>query len=134
MRRALSHWFIHAAAFLLLTSLSALSQVPLVQSISPVSAAPGSKSFTLTVYGAGFKSTAVVNWNGSPRLTEVLSASQIIATINAADVAVGTTGSITVTNSGTGGGTSSVTFFPVTVPSHRLASLFLTLRSRFRRM
>ena len=115
MRRALSNCFVHVTTFLLLTSLSALSQVPLIQSISPVSAAPGSKSFTLTVYGAGFKSTAVVNWNGSPRLTEVLTGSQIIATINASDVAVGTTGSITVTNSGTGGGTSNVTFFPVTV-------------------
>jgi FG-GAP-like repeat/Abnormal spindle-like microcephaly-assoc'd, ASPM-SPD-2-Hydin len=115
MRRVSSNHFIHATAFLLLTSLTALSQVPLVQSMSPVSDAPGSKSFTLTVYGAGFKSTAVVNWNGSPRLTEVLSGSQMIATINASDVAVGTTASITVTNSGTGGGTSNVTFFPVTV-------------------
>ena len=92
--------------------------------MSPVSAAPGSKSFTLTVYGAGFKSTAVVNWNGSPRLTEVLSANQMIATINESDVAAGTTGSITVTNSGTGGGTSNVTFFPVTVQQSSIGMSF----------
>jgi len=119
-----SNWFVHAAGFVLLVAGSAFSQVPLVQSMIPVSTAPGSKSFTLTVYGAGFKSTAVVNWNGSPRLTEVISSGEATATINAADVAVGTTGSITVTNSGTGGGTSNVMFFPVTVKQSSVGMWF----------
>jgi len=119
-----SNWFVGAAGFVLLAAGSAFSQVPLVQSMIPVSTAPGSKSFTLTVYGAGFKSTAVVNWNGSPRLTEVISSGEVTATINAADVAVGTTGSITVTNSGMGGGTSNVMFFPVTVKESSVGMWF----------
>jgi hypothetical protein len=113
-----SNWFV------LLAAGSAFSQVPLVQSMIPVSTAPGSQSFTLTVYGAGFKPTAVVNWNGSPRLTEVISSGEVTATINAADVAVGTTDSITVTNSGTGGGTSNVMFFPVTVKQSSVGMWF----------
>jgi hypothetical protein len=119
-----SNWLVGAAGFVLLAAGCAFSQVPLVQSMIPVSAAPGSKSFTLTVYGAGFKPTAVVNWNGSPRLTEVISSNEVTATIDAADVAVGTTGSITVTNSGTGGGTSSVMFFPVTVKQSSVGMWF----------
>jgi hypothetical protein len=119
-----SNWFVHAAGFVLLAAGSAFSQVPLVQSMIPVSTAPGSQSFTLTVYGAGFKPTAVVNWNGSPRLTEVISSGEVTATINAADVAVGTTGSITVTNSSTGGGTSNIMFFPVTVKQSSVGMWF----------
>ncbi len=83
------------------------------QSLSPASIAPGSKTFTLTVNGSGFASSAVVNWNGSSRLTEVISSSQLKATIEASDVAKPQTAWITVTNSAPGGGTSNVIFFPV---------------------
>jgi hypothetical protein len=85
----------------------------LTQSLNPASAAPGSKAFTLTVNGTGFASSAVVNWNGSTRLTEVISSSQLKATINASDVSKPQTAWITVTNSAPGGGTSNVIFFPV---------------------
>jgi hypothetical protein len=79
----------------------------------PASAKPGSGSFTLTVNGTGFSSGAVVNWNGTPRTTEVISSSQLKATINAADVANPGTASITVVNPAPGGGTSSPLYFPV---------------------
>jgi hypothetical protein len=85
----------------------------LTQSLNPASVAPGSKTFTLTVNGTGFASSAVVNWNGSTRLTEVISSSQLKATINASDVSSPQTAWITVTNSAPGGGTSNVIFFPV---------------------
>jgi len=89
----------------------------LTQSLSPVSIAPGSGAFTLTVNGTGFASTAVVNWNGSPRLTEVISSSQLKASIGGSDVATEKTASTTVTNPAPGGGTSNVVFFPVTKAS-----------------
>jgi hypothetical protein len=109
-------------AFLILISLSAITTaqsnpVPFLnQALSPVSTQPGSPEFTLTVSGTGFASSAVVNWNGSSRLTEVISSSLLNATINAADVAKAGTASITVTNAAPGGGTSNVVFFPVREP------------------
>jgi FG-GAP-like repeat/Abnormal spindle-like microcephaly-assoc'd, ASPM-SPD-2-Hydin len=109
-------------SFLILISLSAITAaqsnpVPFLnQALSPVSSKPGSAAFTLTVSGTGFASSAVVNWNGSGRLTEVISSSQLRATINAADVAKAGTASVTVTNAAPGGGTSNVVFFPVREP------------------
>lgn len=45
----------------------AQNPVPLVdQPLVPDATAPGGPAFTLTVYGAGFVPTSVVNWNGSP--------------------------------------------------------------------
>ncbi len=109
-------YFVGAA--MVLVALSAMAQVPLVnQGLIPASKAPGGKAFTLTVNGAGFAPTAVVNWNGSPRLTEVISSGQLKVTINASDVSAVKTASVTVTNPAPGGGTSNVVFFPVTTPS-----------------
>ncbi|MGB7130584.1 MAG: choice-of-anchor D domain-containing protein [Candidatus Sulfotelmatobacter sp.] len=85
----------------------------LTQSLSPPSIAPGSKAFTLTVNGTGFAPSAIVNWNGSTRLTEVVSSKQLKASINASDVAGAKTGWITVTNPAPGGGTSNIIYFPV---------------------
>jgi hypothetical protein len=91
--------------------------VPFVnQSLYPASIAPGSKAFTLIVAGTGFAPTAVVNWNGTPQLTEVISSSELKAPISAADVATAQTAWITVTNPAPGGGTSNLVFFPITEP------------------
>ncbi len=88
--------------------------VPFVDlSIRPVSAAPGSAGFTLTVNGSGFATDAVVNWNGSPRTTTFISGSKLEATINAADVAHVGTRLVTVVNPAPGGGKSNVVYFPV---------------------
>jgi FG-GAP-like repeat/Abnormal spindle-like microcephaly-assoc'd, ASPM-SPD-2-Hydin len=106
------------AAVVVLCTVFAAAQVPLVdEALNPASRAPGSPAFSLTVYGSGFTSAAVVKWNGSPRLTEVISTHELIATIQASDVLVGQTASITVANQGSGGGTSNVVYFPVTVKS-----------------
>lgn len=92
--------------------------VPLAyQPLIPASVAPGRPSFTLTVNGTGFASGAVVNWNGSPRLTEVISSSQLKAAINASDVSTAQTGWVTVTNPAPGGGTSNIVYLPVRKPS-----------------
>jgi len=109
-------------AVVILAALSAAGQtnnaIPfLYPSLSPTSITPGSAAFQLTVNGTGFAPTAVVNWNGVPQLTEVISSSQAKASISASYVAVGMTAWISVTNPAPGGGTSNVVFFPVTNPS-----------------
>ncbi|HXM20638.1 MAG TPA: VCBS repeat-containing protein [Terriglobales bacterium] len=71
---------------------------------------PDRGDFTLTVYGAGFATGAVVNWNGTPRSTTFVSARELQAQILASDVAHPTAGYITVTNPAPGGGNSSSSY------------------------
>ncbi|MFI5114570.1 MAG: FG-GAP-like repeat-containing protein [Terriglobales bacterium] len=97
--------------------------VPTVTSISPSSAIAGSAGFTLTVNGKNFVTTSVVNWAGSPRTTTFVSATQITATINAADIAKGGTFKVTVTNPAPGGGTSAASNFVVDNPVPTLTSI-----------
>lgn len=113
----------HVGFFCLLTiCLASLSSaqsnpVPLVyQPLVPDSVKPGHKGFTLTVEGAGFASGVVVEWNGSTRVTQVVSSSKVKATIDAADVAKIGTASVTVVNPAPGGGTSNVVYFPIRQP------------------
>lgn len=108
-----------------LVSTIALAQsnpVPLVnQPLVPASAAPGSGGFTLTVNGTGFSSGSVVQWNGSPRVTEVISNSQVKGTITAADVAKASTARVKVVNPPPGGGSSSPAYFPIRTSSSTVA-------------
>jgi IPT/TIG domain len=98
--------------------------IPFVNlALSATSVAPGNGSFTLTVTGTGFAPTASVNWNRTPRLTEVISSTELKATINASDVANARTASITVTNPPPGGGTSNPVFFPIRVPPSGVAMI-----------
>jgi len=103
--------------FLILLSSTMLAQsypVPLIsQPLVPVSTAPGTGAFTLTVNGVGFVSGAAVYWNGSIRPTSVLSGSTVQAQISAADVANVGTASVTVGNPSPGGVVSNVIYFPI---------------------
>jgi hypothetical protein len=58
-----------------------------------------------------------VEWNGSPRSTTVVSATQLAATIYASDIATEGTAQITVVNPGNGGGTSSPLTFTIGAPA-----------------
>jgi hypothetical protein len=86
------------AVLVITISATAIAQtaVPLVnQPLAPVSAAPGSGAFALTVNGTGFVSGAVVNWNGSARTTTFISSSSLQASITATDVANKGTATVT---------------------------------------
>ncbi len=83
------------------------------QPLSPSSTAPEGPAFTLTVSGTGFAPGAVLNWNGSPRTTTVISGSSLQASITAADIAKPNTASITITNPGPTSGTSLPAYFYV---------------------
>lgn len=104
---------------LLLISLSATlwaqnNPLPFLnQPLSPSSTAPAGPAFTLTVSGTGFAPGAVLNWNGSPRTTTVISGSSLQASITAPDIAKPNTASITITNPGPAGGTSLPIYFYV---------------------
>jgi len=61
-------------------------------------------SFTLTLTGYGFLSTSTVLWNGQPRPTTYVSATELKATISSTDTASAGTVSISVRNPAPGGG------------------------------
>jgi len=103
---------------LLLTAASATNPVPsIVGPVIPQAVVPGSRAFVLHVYGAGFVSGAVVNWNSKPRTTAFVSARELQAQILASDVAAPTAGYISVTNPSPGGGKSSSSYGLVEVHS-----------------
>jgi hypothetical protein len=104
------------------TSMAVRNPVPVVdQPLVPASVQPGSKGFLLTVNGSGFASSAVVNWNGSSRVTFVNSSHQVQADIKASDVAKTGTATVTVVNPGPGGGTSNVVYLPIHNPTKSVA-------------
>jgi hypothetical protein len=66
--------------------------------MSPSTATAGGPAFTLTVNGSNFVSGAVVRWNGVPRTTTFVSATQVKAAIAAADIAAAGTANVSVAN------------------------------------
>lgn len=99
---------------------------PAVSSVSPPSVTAGGPAFTMTVLGSGFSSGSTVQWNGSPRSTQYVSATELLAQINAADIAATGSASITVTNpqgiggsSGTSAGSSGASAAGSTAQSNR---------------
>ena len=89
------------------SNLSVNSLVPSLIGISPTSSTEGDAAFTLTVNGTGFNGSSAVRFNGSNRITSLVSANQLTAQITAADVAAAGTPAITVFNPAPGGGTSN---------------------------
>ena len=85
----------------------------------------GDADFTLTVNGTGFISGSTILWNGSPRTNgfNYVSATQITATISAADIVTAGNASITVSNPAPGGGTSGHLTFTIYNPAPANLSL-----------
>jgi hypothetical protein len=87
--------------------------VPAITSIQPASAAAGGAAFTLTVRGTGFQANSTVLWNGSPRTTTYVHATELTAAITAADIATAGMVNVTVTTPAPGGGTSDAATFTI---------------------
>src|SRR5580658_162157 len=96
---------------------------PAITSLSPNSAILGGAGFTLTVKGKNFLNGSVVNWAGSVRSTIFVSATELTATINAADIAKTGTFKVTVTSPAPGGGNSAAVSFVVDNPTPTLNDL-----------
>jgi len=95
--------------------------MPTIAALSPSSATAGGPAFTLTVNGTNFGGKAVVNWNGTPQTTTIVSANQLTVALPAAAIATSGAVSVTVTNPGTpgtglygSGGTLAETSMPMT--------------------
>ncbi len=104
-------------------TISAANPVPTITTLSPNSKSAGSGAFTLTVNGTNFISSSVVQWNGSPRTTTFVSATQLTAAITAADIQMANLYSVSVVNPTPGGGTSNVVTFTATTPIPALTSI-----------
>ena len=114
-----------AFALLLLFSCTAFGQnvpIPFIdQPLSPTTALPGSQGLTLTVHGANFAPTAVLEWNGSQRATSVVSSALLQATINTSDLTAAGTASVTVVNLGNNPQTSNTALFTIRKPAPAVA-------------
>jgi hypothetical protein len=86
---------------------------PVATSLSPASANAGTAAFNLIVNGSNFVSSSIVRWNGANRPTTFLSATQLRASIAAADIATAGSASVTVFTPAPGGGTSAQLTFTI---------------------
>jgi hypothetical protein len=85
--------------------------IPMITSLAPAHANAGAAISTLTVNGANFILGAVVNFSGKAETTTFINATQLTATVPAADNAVGGSVQVTVTNPAPGGGASAAQTF-----------------------
>ena len=86
---------------------------PAITSLQPASATHGGAAFTLTVRGTGYQTNSTVLWNGSPRVTTYVHATELTAQITAGDIATAGTANVTVTTPAPGGGTSAPSTFTI---------------------
>jgi hypothetical protein len=105
------------------TNFTVNNPVPTIATLSPTSATAGGAALTLTVNGTGFVATSVVNFNGAPKTTTFVSATQVTAAITAADIATAGSFPVTVTNPAPGGGASAAVNFAVNNPLPTITSL-----------
>jgi uncharacterized protein (TIGR03437 family) len=94
-----------------------------IEALSQTSALVGSVGFSLTVTGVNFTNTTKVRWNSSERPTSFISATQLIATLMTADLAVTGTFVIDVFDPPPGGGASNQLSFTVQNPVPQIANL-----------
>ncbi|MBS1803976.1 MAG: transcription factor [Acidobacteria bacterium] len=89
---------------------------PTISSVSPSIELVDTPSLIVSVTGAGFVPTTVININGASRITSYLSSTQVKVTLNATDVSQSGSLSLTAVNSTPGGGTSAASNLPVNNP------------------
>jgi hypothetical protein len=92
----------------------ASNAVPSITFLSPVSVNAGNSGFLLTVNGANFISSSMVQWNGSAIATSYLSPTQLEAQIPGADVASAGSVDVTVFNPAPAGGISGSSVLTIT--------------------
>lgn len=112
-----------ASNALTFTITAANNPAPTLTALQPTSVAAGSAAFTLTVTGTNFLATSKVNFNGAALTTTYVSATQLTASVPAANVASAGTPAITITNPTPGGGTSnSLTLNVTATPSFTMSN------------
>jgi len=97
-------------------NITAVVPVVTLSSISPASAVAGSKAITLTVRGTNYSAKSVVRWKGVNLATKFVNATELTATIPAADLAKEAVVAVTVYKPGTPNLTSHAIDFTVKKP------------------
>ncbi|MFN0121730.1 MAG: hypothetical protein ACKV2V_14650 [Blastocatellia bacterium] len=92
---------------------SIVHPAPVLTSLFPNSIAAGSPGFTVQLTGSGFIPGSVAQWNGAPRPTTFLSATQLSAVITAQDARTVGTAAVSVINPAPGGGMTTTVPFTV---------------------
>lgn len=95
-----------------LQPLAALS----LNSIFPPVVYAGGPAFYLTVLGQGFTASSAVQWNGGSRTTTYVSTNELLAQVQASDIASAGTVSVAVQNPGGQGGTSAAQTLTIAQP------------------
>lgn len=104
-------------------SLAINNPVPTITSLSQTAILKDSAGITLAVNGTNFVSTSKVKWNGAERATTFVNATQLTATIPAADFAAAGTAEVAVGNPAPGGGTSNTRTFTINNPTPTITSI-----------
>lgn len=99
---------------------SITNPLPVLSSLSPTSANSGGPDLTLTVKGKCFINGSTVQWNGSSLSTTYISATQLQATVPAADTANPGKTQVTVVTPPGGGGTSVSKTFTILLTTLQL--------------
>ncbi len=88
-------------------TIQASNPAPAISSVSPDLIPVGDTDVVLTVTGSNFVANSVVRWNGTPLTTTFVSATQVQATLPAAQRSAEANGNVTVFNPAPGGGESN---------------------------
>ena len=104
-------------------SFSVNNPVPAISAINPAGVLVGSGITALDVMGSNFVATSVVAWNGAALTTTFVSATELKATVPAADLASGSVIQITVQSPAPGGGASSPVNFTVNDPTPAILAI-----------
>ncbi len=88
-------------------TIQANNPAPTISSVSPDLIPVGDSDVVLTITGSNFVTNSVVRWNGTPLTTTFVSATELRATLPAAQRSAAGDGSVTVFNPTPGGGESS---------------------------
>jgi hypothetical protein len=107
----------------LVVNLTVGNPVPTITSLLPTAKDVGTAGFTLVVDGTGFLAGSVVRWNGSARVTTLVSATRLTAAIIDSDLAAAASIDVTVVNPTPGGGASAPAVFTVGNPLPVISSL-----------
>ena len=97
--------------------------VPVISSLAPAGAGSGSDDLEVTVHGSGFTTGTGVWVNGVLRTTTIVSGTELLFTLTAADLSSAGNLIITVQTPAPGGGTSAPVNFTVTDLAPELAAL-----------
>lgn len=87
------------------------ANAPKIVSMNRSSAIAGGSGFTLTVTGTNFDAAAIIQFNGSALTTNVVSSTQLQATVASANISTPGTVSVTVANPTSNGGVSAPSTF-----------------------